>query len=187
MKLKTLCIYLSLALFSCNSFIKTIYDDTTAKYNAYFIANETINEIEDDLQQNLIINYDSLIELSYIIDTNQVSNIKEKNSKSIQKLSILIQTHPESKYVYPSYALIGKSRLLNLDLRQAITTLKYVNSKSNSQEAKYMSLVYLMRAYTENNDYNAAVEVYKFLKNKPLNNSLKIEYYKNAYLSLIHI
>ena len=181
MKLKTLCIYLSLALFSCNSFIQTIYDDTTAKYNAYFIANETIKEIEDDLQENLIINYDSLIELSYIIDTNQVSNIKEKNSKSIEKLSILIQTHPESKYVYPSYALIGKSRLLNLDLRQAITTLKYVNSKSNSQEAKYMSLVYLMRTYTENHDYNAAVEVYKFLKNKPLNNSLKIEYYKNAY------
>ena len=50
------------------------------------------------------------------IDTNQVSSIQERTQNSIEKLSILIQRQTTSKYVYPSYALIGKSRLLNLNL-----------------------------------------------------------------------
>ena len=32
-------------LSSCNSIVKTIYDDTTARYNAYFIAKEEIKNI----------------------------------------------------------------------------------------------------------------------------------------------
>ena len=139
-------------LSSCNSIVKTIYDDTTARYNAYFIANEEIKNIEEDYEKNLNQGFDSLIDLTYKIDTNQVSSIKERTQNSIEKLSILIQRQTTSKYVYPSYALIGKSRLLNLNLKEAITTLKYVNSKSNNNEANTMALIYLLRAYTENKD-----------------------------------
>ena len=168
-------------LSSCNSIVKTIYDDTTARYNAYFIANEEIKNIEEDYEKNLNQSFDSLIDLTYKIDTNQVSSIQERTQNSIEKLSILIQRQTTSKYVYPSYALIGKSRLLNLNLKEAITTLKYVNSKSNNNEANTMALVYLLRAYTENKDYNSAQEVDKFLTNREMNENLKIEYYKNSY------
>ena len=168
-------------LSSCNSIVKTIYDDTTARYNAYFIANEEIKNIEEDYEKNLNQGFDSLIDLTYKIDTNQVSSIQERTQNSIEKLSILIQRQTTSKYVYPSYALIGKSRLLNLNLKEAITTLKYVNSKSNNNEANTMALVYLLRAYTENKDYNSAQEVDKFLTNREMNENLKIEYYKNSY------
>ena len=163
-------------LSSCNSIVKTIYDDTTARYNAYFIANEEIKNIEEDYEKNLNQGFDSLIDLTYKIDTNQVSSIQERTQNSIEKLSILIQRQTTSKYVYPSYALIGKSRLLNLNLKEAITTLKYVNSKSNNNEANTMALVYLLRAYTENKDYNSAQEVDKFLTNREMNENLKIEY-----------
>ena len=156
MKIKAYYIFIIILFYSCNSAINTAYDDTTARYNAYFIANEVISEIEDELFESAEYNYDSLISLTYEIDTNKVSGLKDKKDKSIQKLSILIQRHPESKYVYPSYALIGKSRLLALDIGQAITTLKYVNSKTNNSIAKQMSLIYLMRAYTERRDYSAA-------------------------------
>ena len=44
-----------------------------------------------------------------------------------------------------------------------------------------MALVYLLRAYTENKDYNSAQEVDKFLTNREMNENLKIEYYKNSY------
>ena len=128
MQIKPSYFFIIILLYSCNSVINTLYDDTTARYNAYFIANEVINEIEQELIQTAEYNYDSLINLTYKIDTNRVSGLKEKKDKSIQKLSILIQRHPDSKYVFPSYALIGKIRLLALDIGQAITTLKYVNS-----------------------------------------------------------
>ena len=168
-------------LSSCNSIIKTIYDDTSARYNAYFLANEEIKSIESDYKNNINKSYDSLINLTYKIDTNSISGIKDRTEGSIKKLSILIQRQSTSKYVYPSYALIGKSRLLNLDIKESITTLKYVNSKSNNKEANNMALVYLLRAYTENKDYKSAIEVDKFLNDQEMDEAIKIEYYKNSY------
>ena len=168
-------------LSSCNSIIKTVYDDTSARYNAYFLANEEIKSIENDYGKELNKSYDSLIDLTYKIDTNSISGIKDRSESSIKKLSILIQRQSTSKYVYPSYALIGKSRLLNLDIRESITTLKYVNSKSNNKEANTMALVYLLRAYTENKDFKSAKEVDKFLSDKEMDEDIKIEYYKNSY------
>ena len=171
-------LYIFLTFFflsSCNSIIKTVYDDTSARYNAYFLANEEIKSIESDYGENLNKSYDSLINLTYKIDTNSISGIKDRTESSIKKLSILIQRQSTSKYVYPSYALIGKSRLLNLDLRESITTLKYVNSKSNNKEANTMALVYLLRAYTEKKDYNSAIEVDKFLSDKEMSEEIKIE------------
>ena len=167
--------------YSCNSILKTAYDDTTARYNAYFLAKEEIKSIETDYQKNEKKNYDSLIDLTYKIDTNSISNINERTENSIKKLSILIQRQTTSKYVYPSYALIGKSRLLNLDLKESITTLKYVNSKSNNEQANLMALVYLQRAYAENGDYNSALQVNKYLENKNMNNDLRVEHYKNSF------
>ena len=44
--------FLPLLLYSCNSIINTAYDDTTARYNAYFLANESIEKIENDLLES---------------------------------------------------------------------------------------------------------------------------------------
>ena len=172
---------LPLLFVSCNSIINTAYDDTTARYNAYFLANESIEEIESELLESTIENYDSIINLSYEIDTNKVSGINEKEEDIVKKLSILIQRHPGSKYVFPSYSLIGKARLLALDLNQSITTLKYVNSRSDSELAKQMSLIFLIRAYTEKEDYNAAIEVLNFLKKNKIDKELLEEYHLNAH------
>ena len=123
--------FLPLLLYSCNSIINTAYDDTTARYNAYFLANESIEEIENELLESTLENYDSLIELTYTIDTNKISGLKEKKDDIIKNLSILIQRHPGSKYVFPSYALIGKARLLSLDLNQSITTVSYTHLRAH--------------------------------------------------------
>ncbi|HIF48797.1 MAG TPA: tetratricopeptide repeat protein [Cytophagales bacterium] len=176
-------IFVLITLNGCNSIINKIYDDTTAKYNAYFVANEIINDIELNLENNTVINYDSLIPINYAIDSSIVSQHSEKTKKSIEKLSILIQRHPESKYVYPSYVLIGKSRLLDLNLKQSIITFKYVNSKSNIKKAKDLALINLMRSYTKNKQLNEAEEVYNYLKNKTIYNDYQIDFYKySVYL-----
>ena len=67
--------------YSCNSILKTAYDDTTARYNAYFLAKEEIKSIETDYQKNEKENYDSLIDLTYKIDTNSISNINTKTNQ----------------------------------------------------------------------------------------------------------
>ena len=75
MQIKANYLFIIMLLCSCNSVINTVYDDTTARYNAYFIANEVISEIEDELFESAEYNYDSLINLTYEIDTNKVSGL----------------------------------------------------------------------------------------------------------------
>ena len=48
-------IFFSALFISCNTIINTLYDDTTARYNAYFIGNEIINEIESDFNEKIIL------------------------------------------------------------------------------------------------------------------------------------
>ena len=177
MRKHTLFLLLLFFNLSCNSIINTAYNDTAAKYNAYFLSEESIEEIEEELLSLNDENYDSLINLSYEIDTNRVSGLNEKKDDIVKKLSILIQRHEGSKYVYPSYALIGKARLLSQEINESITTLKYVNSKSSDQFSKQMSLIYLMRAYTEKKDFDSALEVYNFLKKQTIDKDLVLEYH----------
>ena len=68
---------------SCNSIINRAYNDTAAKYNGYFLAKESINEIENDLFELNTNNYDSLINLSYKIDTNSISGLSDKKEDII--------------------------------------------------------------------------------------------------------
>ena len=75
-------VFFSGLFISCNTIINTLYDDTTARYNAYFIGNEIINEIETDLYEKIILEYDSLIELTYKIDTLSYADAKSLNPSS---------------------------------------------------------------------------------------------------------
>ena len=59
-------------LSSCNSIIKTVYNDTSARYNAYFLANEEIKSIESDYKNNINKSYDSLINLEPVINGGAV-------------------------------------------------------------------------------------------------------------------
>lgn len=181
MRIPFFAIFIIFISFSCNSLINQAYYDTAAKFNAYFLAVESINSIEEELYSSTTDNYDSLINLIYEIDTNKISGIQEKKEDIIKKLSILIQRQPESKFVYPSYALIGKIRLITLDLNQSLTTLKYVNSKSNNVIAKQMSMLYLMRLYTEKKEYSNALEVYNFLKTNSIDKTLLEEFHLFSY------
>ena len=78
MRKHTLFLLLLFFNLSCNYIINTAYNDTAAKYNAYFLSEESIEEIEEELLSLNDENYDSLINLSYEIDTNRVSGLNEK-------------------------------------------------------------------------------------------------------------
>ena len=75
---------------SCNSIINRAYNDTTAKYNGYFLAKESINEIESDLFELNNNNYDSLINLSY------------KTVKGIDSLLLIILIPKSDVAVHPN-------------------------------------------------------------------------------------
>lgn len=165
---------------SCQSVVKQLYEDSTARFNSYFIAKEDIKKTEEIINNAYKWNYDDIIPIISPLDTNNVSQYNDLTINAIEKASLLIQRHPESSLVLNSYILIGLARLYNFDFESAETTFKYVNTKAKDINIKNLALIYLMRSYFENNKIKEAIEVYKYLEKNIINKKNKILFYLNS-------
>jgi len=179
-RLTKLLVALCLLNYSCQSVIKQLYEDSTARFNSYYIANEDIKKTEKIIYDSYSWNYDEIIPIISPLDTNNISQYSELTTNAIEKASLLIQRHPGSSLVFDSYILIGLGRLYNYEFKNAITTFKYVNTKSKENKTKNLALIFLMRSYFENNDISNAIEVYKYLNEIFLNKKNKILFHLNA-------
>ena len=126
---------------SCQSVVKQLYEDSTARFNSYFIAKEDIKKTEEIINNAYKWNYDDIIPIISPLDTNNVSQYNDLTINAIEKASLLIQRHPESSLVLNSYILIGLARLYNFDFESAETTFKYVNTKAKDINIKNLALM----------------------------------------------
>ncbi len=161
----------------------TTYHNTTAHYNAYFIAREQISEIENAIFENHKENYNDILIILPEIDTTYTRTFKDELEDVIKKASLPIQLHKNSKWVDDSYVLIGKARLYSGDYINAIETFKFVNTKGEDDDARHEALINLMRTFIQYNEYNNAIAVADFLKKEKLNGENLHDFYQmNAYL-----
>lgn len=140
-----------------------VYHNTTAYYNAYFLANERLTQVEESLFGELKDqDYSSLLPIFPELDSTYSASQKANLEYAIEKASLPIELHKTSKWVDDSYLLIGKARLYKGDFRNAINTFKYVNGLSKNRKVQQASLIFLMRAFTETKSYS---QVEKILEN----------------------
>ncbi|MCC5946483.1 MAG: tetratricopeptide repeat protein [Bernardetiaceae bacterium] len=137
-------IFLLLCLGSCQ-----FYHNTTARFNAYFLAKERMKEVEQDLFGEIQDDYNNILYVFERIDSTTAASEKANLKYIIEKASLPIDRHETSKWVEPSYLVIGKARLYEADFRNAINTFKYVNTVSKNNDARHEALVWLLRSYTE--------------------------------------
>ena len=173
-------IIIILLLFSCKSVVKQFYEDSTARFNSYFIANENIKKVQNIIYDAYKWNYDEIIPIISPLDSNNISQYSDLTNNAIEKASLLIQRHPESSLVMDSYILIGLSRLYNFEFKNAEITFKYVNTKSKNIKTSTLALIYLMRSYFENNKIQESLEVYNYLRKVEMNKKNKISFHLNA-------
>ena len=173
-------IIIILLLFSCKSVVKQFYEDSTARFNSYFIANENIKKVQNIIYDAYKWNYDEIIPIISPLDSNNISQYSDLTNNAIEKASLLIQRHPESSLVMDSYILIGLSRLYNFEFKNAEITFKYVNTKSQNIKTSTLALIYLMRSYFENNKIQESLEVYNYLRKVEMNKKNKISFHLNA-------
>jgi len=173
-------IIIILLLFSCRSVVKQFYEDSTARFNSYFIANENIKKVQNIIYDSYKWNYDEIIPIISPLDSNNISQYSDLTNNAIEKASLLIQRHPESSLVMDSYILIGLSRLYNFEFKNAEITFKYVNTKSKNIKTSTLALIYLMRSYFENNKIQESLEVYNYLRKVEMNKKNKISFHLNA-------
>lgn len=173
-------------LASCSADRKNIisktYHNTTARYNAYFYAKERIEEIEAIVDNNYDNDYNDILKIYPSIDSVLASTYQTQIEDGIQKASIAIQRHKNSKWVDDSYILIGKARFYDVDYVNAIKTYKFVNTESEDDDARHRALVHLMRTFTDAKEFNNAVAVSDYLKKEKLNkDNQKLLYINRAH------
>jgi tetratricopeptide (TPR) repeat protein len=149
--------------------ISTTFHNTTARYNAYFYANQRLKEVEEALENNHKNNFNEVLRIFAEVDSGVINSMADQLEEVIKKASIAIQRHPNSRWVDDSYILVGKSRYYNGDFVNAIETFKYVNTKSEDDDARHEALAWLMRTFLDYNEENNAIAVSDYLKKEKLN------------------
>ncbi|MTI33329.1 tetratricopeptide repeat protein, partial [Xanthovirga aplysinae] len=144
------------------------YHNITAHYNAYFIANEEFNTIDQSLLDNRENNYNKVLTIFPPLDSTLIQSNKELLEEIIKKSSLPIQHHKNSKWVDYSYILVGKVRFYQADFDNAIKTFKYVNSNSENNDARHKALIWLMRTFIDYGEDSNAIAVSDFLKKESL-------------------
>ncbi|MEM8938064.1 MAG: tetratricopeptide repeat protein [Bacteroidota bacterium] len=176
-----------IALFGCSPYknnpLSGSFHDLTAHYNAYFIANERIKEIENSIHESQDWNYNKVLPIFPQFDSTKSASLKTEIEDCIQKASISIQRHPGSKWEDDSYILVGKARHYAGEFTDAIETYKYVNTHSKNNNSRHYALTELIRSFTEFEEYYNAIAVTDHLAREKLNKDNQRRLYLNsAYL-----
>jgi len=152
-----------------NNAISISYHNTTAKYNAYFIARERIREIENSILQSQDNNYDQILNVLPPLDSSIAHTYGPQIEDCLRKASLVIQNHVNSKWVDDSYNLVGLARLYGYEYTHAIETFKYVFTNGDNDDARHAALINLKRTYIAYNEMNNALAAADFLNKEKLN------------------
>lgn len=128
-------------------------------------------------------NYSQQLPILIPIDSNSAGAVGEQLTAIIKKASLVAERHQNSKWLDDAYVLIGKARLMKADYKNAIETFKYVNTNATSDKARDAALIGLMRAYTEQGEYQTGLRVAELLREEPLDKENTRDFYlTKAYL-----
>lgn len=159
------------------------FHNVNAKYNALFQANIKMLEAQKVLFEAHRDNYSQPLPILVPIDSNSAGAVNEQLTAIIKKASLVVERHQNSKWLDDAYVLIGQARLLKGDYKNAIETFKFVNTTATSDKARDAALVGLMRAYTEQGEYQTALRVAELLSQEDLNDANTRDFYlTKAYL-----
>lgn len=153
------------------------YHNLTAHYNAYYLAKEKLTEAEVALFQNRKDDYTRVLDVLTPMDSTQSGSVKTQAEYAIEKASIAIQRHKNSKWLDDSYLVVGKARHLLMDYPNAIETYKYVNTESKSSSAQHQAMIGMLHAFTEMKDYSYARAVIERLRKEKLKKRDLVEFY----------
>ena len=159
-----------------NSLVSKTWHNTTARYNAYFLAKERLKLVEQKIWDAQTDDYNRLLDIFPYVDTNFSKTLKADLDYCFERASIPPTKHKNSKWVDDSYILIGKLKLYENKLDSATFAFKYVNTKSKDDQTRYLSLIWLLRTYMLNGEMKFASDVHKYLLIQDLVPKVKKEF-----------
>jgi len=173
----------SLALVSCssekNTFTNRLFHNTTAKYNAYYYADAKIQELETGIAKNHREDFSQVLPVFYTIDSAFIDSNEELLGEVRSFASKAVDWHRISKWVGPSYFLIGMADYYEANFDDASNTFKYLNVNGKKKDIRHKSLIQLMRLFTDLENFDDAAYVIDFLsKESAISSENKFQLYK---------
>ena len=159
------------------------FHNVSSHYNAYFIAEQDMQEAEFTMRAAYKEDYNQLLPILLPLDSILALPVKPQLLDAVKKASIVAEKHQNSKWVDNSYVILGKSRLYLGQWADGLEALRYVYANGRDENDKNQALIVLMRAYISRKDYSNALGVAEYLSQQPLTNDATKEFYlTKAYL-----
>ncbi len=163
-------IFIALPLFgiiSCsqqkNTIVNRTYHDVTAHYNGFFNGRLALQEAHDDMRNSYQEDYTSRLPL-FIEDKDEVVQpIYPKLDRAIAKTSLVIDRHSMDikgkeycKWIDETWVVMGEAQFLKREYIQAKQIFDFTKRKYDDDETKQLSLYWLGRIYTAQENYTRA-------------------------------
>lgn len=139
-----------------NTFTNRAFHNLTAHFNAYYLADVKIKDVENQVFNNYKEDFTQVLPVYVPIDSATIQQNKEKLDSARELSSKAIDWHRISKWVDDSYLLLGKIDYLQAQQDDALNAFKYVNSTSKDKDLRHEALISLLRLYVDRLEYENA-------------------------------
>ncbi|PZX59699.1 hypothetical protein LV84_00908 [Algoriphagus ratkowskyi] len=139
-----------------NTFTNRTFHNVTAHFNAYYLADVKLKEVEAEVFQNYKEDYTQILPVFIPFDSATIQTNAEKLQSSRELASKAIEWHKISKWVDDSYYLLGKLDYYQSQFDDAQNTFKYVNVNSKSPDLRHQTLITLLRLYVDQGEFENA-------------------------------
>src|SRR5690554_1729476 len=166
-----------------DTLVNRLYHNTTARFNAYFLANEKVKELEASIRDQHQEDFSQILPVFYPIDSATIDEHEALIKEARELASKAIEWHKISKWVDPSYFLLGKLDDYEGEFDGAMNTYRYLNVNSKQNEVRHLALIQLLRTFIDLRRYDDAAFVIDFLSKEPGISRANLQY---LYKTLAH-
>ena len=139
-----------------NTFTNRTFHNVTAHFNAYYLADVRLKEVEAEVYQNYKEDFTQILPVFIPFDSATIQANAEKLQSSRELASKAIEWHKISKWVDDSYYILGKIDYYQSQFDDAQNTFKYINVNSKSDELRHQTLITLLHLYVDQGEFENA-------------------------------
>lgn len=139
-----------------NTFTNRTFHNVTAHFNAYYLADVKLKEVETEVFLNYKEDFTQILPVFIPFDSTTIQANAEKLQSSLELASKAIEWHRISNWVDDSYYILGKLDYYQSHFDDAKNTFKYVNVNSKSADLRHQTLITLLRLYVDQGEFENA-------------------------------
>ena len=174
-----------------NTFVRRVYHNLTAHYNAYWNGNQSLMEGKRKLEKKVQDNYAHILPIYNYGTEQEGKSIAPQMTRAIKKGKKVIRRHSMEfggtehvRWIDDSWLMIGKGQFYKHDYLKARRTFERVIRNYKPPE-KFEAMLWLGRTFTQLEYYDQASSTLDRLKNK-IQNSEEVNDFTQRHLPLMY-